>query len=387
MRFQLVVCLCLWIPVAQSFGVHAPEDQDGSGDDEFSGSGSGSGDFDIWFSEPKVTSQADPNTTKTPWITDAPVNLPERSVTRLAKVVTETETSDHVSEALLPYTTQTMETQPSLFIDKSFGSVEDQKGETTTITTVAQTETTVAQTETTVAQTETTVAQTETTVAQTETTVAQTEITVPPAVKLPLVPMQEDKYTTAAKDEEDTTESSVTEQVVEETTVVESVSVMTEPPDMATTPLLLSITASPSDLADTEASGDSVEVTTVQGIGEDFIETNIIPEDREHVGKPRLNDNDFDFENEIQKTGLNSDRSGSDFARGSASDNDSLLERKEVLAGVIAGGVVGLAFAIMLVALMVYRMKKKDEGSYSLDEHKHPNGGYQKPQKQEEFLA
>lgn len=58
-----------------------------------------------------------------------------------------------------------------------------------------------------------------------------------------------------------------------------------------------------------------------------------------------------------------------------------------VFTGVIAGGVVGLAFAIMLVALMVYRMKKKDEGSYSLDEHKHPNGGYQKPQKQEEFLA
>uniref|UniRef100_A0AAY4AJD2 Syndecan n=1 Tax=Denticeps clupeoides TaxID=299321 RepID=A0AAY4AJD2_9TELE len=54
---------------------------------------------------------------------------------------------------------------------------------------------------------------------------------------------------------------------------------------------------------------------------------------------------------------------------------------------VIAGGVVGLAFAVMLVALMVYRMKKKDEGSYALDEQKQPNGGYQKPHRQEEFLA
>uniref|UniRef100_A0A8C9WAX2 Syndecan n=1 Tax=Scleropages formosus TaxID=113540 RepID=A0A8C9WAX2_SCLFO len=54
---------------------------------------------------------------------------------------------------------------------------------------------------------------------------------------------------------------------------------------------------------------------------------------------------------------------------------------------VIAGGIVGLAFAVMLVSLMVYRMKKKDEGSYSLDEQKHPNSGYQKPHKQEEFLA
>lgn len=58
-----------------------------------------------------------------------------------------------------------------------------------------------------------------------------------------------------------------------------------------------------------------------------------------------------------------------------------------IFSGVIAGGVVGLAFAVMLVALMVYRMKKKDEGSYSLDEHKPSNGGYQKPQRQEEFLA
>uniref|UniRef100_W5NKU4 Syndecan n=1 Tax=Lepisosteus oculatus TaxID=7918 RepID=W5NKU4_LEPOC len=67
--------------------------------------------------------------------------------------------------------------------------------------------------------------------------------------------------------------------------------------------------------------------------------------------------------------------------------SEGLLENKEVLAGVIAGGIIGLAFAVLLVALMVYRMKKKDEGSYALDEQKHSNGGYQKPQKQEEFLA
>ncbi|MBN3277419.1 SDC1 protein, partial [Polyodon spathula] len=65
--------------------------------------------------------------------------------------------------------------------------------------------------------------------------------------------------------------------------------------------------------------------------------------------------------------------------------SQGLLERKEVLGGVIAGGIVGLAFAVLLVVLMVYRMKKKDEGSYALDDQK--NGGYRKPQKQEEFLA
>uniref|UniRef100_A0A8C6X4B8 Syndecan n=1 Tax=Naja naja TaxID=35670 RepID=A0A8C6X4B8_NAJNA len=55
--------------------------------------------------------------------------------------------------------------------------------------------------------------------------------------------------------------------------------------------------------------------------------------------------------------------------------------------GVIAGGLVGLLFAGFLVAFMLYRMKKKDEGSYSLDEPKQSNGGYQKPHKQEEFYA
>lgn len=59
-----------------------------------------------------------------------------------------------------------------------------------------------------------------------------------------------------------------------------------------------------------------------------------------------------------------------------------------VCLGVIAGGLVGLLFAVFLVGFMLYRMKKKDEGSYSLEEPKQANGGaYQKPTKQEEFYA
>ena len=37
---------------------------------------------------------------------------------------------------------------------------------------------------------------------------------------------------------------------------------------------------------------------------------------------------------------------------------------------VIGGAVVGLLCAILLVMFIVYRMRKKDEGSYALDEHK-----------------
>lgn len=36
------------------------------------------------------------------------------------------------------------------------------------------------------------------------------------------------------------------------------------------------------------------------------------------------------------------------------------------LSALIAGGAVGLVFAVFLILLLVYRMKKKDEGSYDL---------------------
>ncbi|XP_036191154.1 syndecan-1 isoform X2 [Myotis myotis] len=74
--------------------------------------------------------------------------------------------------------------------------------------------------------------------------------------------------------------------------------------------------------------------------------------------------------------------------RGAAGASQGLLDRKDVLGGVIAGGLVGLICAVCLVGFMLYRMKKKDEGSYSLEEPKQANGGaYQKPSKQEEFYA
>uniref|UniRef100_A0A4W3JU59 Syndecan n=1 Tax=Callorhinchus milii TaxID=7868 RepID=A0A4W3JU59_CALMI len=54
---------------------------------------------------------------------------------------------------------------------------------------------------------------------------------------------------------------------------------------------------------------------------------------------------------------------------------------------VIVGGVVGALFAAFLVMLLIYRMKKKDEGSYTLEEPKQASIAYQKPDKQEEFYA
>ncbi|XP_060776585.1 syndecan-2-like [Neoarius graeffei] len=58
--------------------------------------------------------------------------------------------------------------------------------------------------------------------------------------------------------------------------------------------------------------------------------------------------------------------------------SENLFQRTEVLAAVIAGGVIGFLFAIFLILLLVYRMRKKDEGSYDLGERKLPSTAYQK---------
>uniref|UniRef100_K9IYS0 Syndecan n=1 Tax=Desmodus rotundus TaxID=9430 RepID=K9IYS0_DESRO len=50
----------------------------------------------------------------------------------------------------------------------------------------------------------------------------------------------------------------------------------------------------------------------------------------------------------------------------STAQGSNIFERTEVLAALIVGGGVGILFAIFLVLLLMYRMKKKDEGSYDL---------------------
>ncbi|KAM9385033.1 syndecan-2 [Pholidichthys leucotaenia] len=65
---------------------------------------------------------------------------------------------------------------------------------------------------------------------------------------------------------------------------------------------------------------------------------------------------------------------------------ENLFQRTEVLAAVIAGGVIGFLFAIFLILLLVYRMRKKDEGSYDLGERK-PNGAAYQKAPTKEFYA
>jgi len=49
----------------------------------------------------------------------------------------------------------------------------------------------------------------------------------------------------------------------------------------------------------------------------------------------------------------------------------SVFQSTHFLTAVIIGGGIGLVFAIALIGLLFYRMRKKDEGSYSIDEKKH----------------
>lgn len=58
--------------------------------------------------------------------------------------------------------------------------------------------------------------------------------------------------------------------------------------------------------------------------------------------------------------------------------SENLWERTEVLAAVIACGVVGFLCAVFLLLLLAYRMKKKDEGSYDLGDTKLTTTQYQK---------
>lgn len=116
---------------------------------------------------------------------------------------------------------------------------------------------------------------------------AQPDTTVPPAEKLPVVPIHLDEYTTTAYDE-DTKESSIIDQEDDETPVLFEVETATTVvPDMETTPLLLSRTSS-SNFADAEASGDAVESITAYDIEGNVLE-NHIPEHLEPIpAKPTM---------------------------------------------------------------------------------------------------
>lgn len=77
--------------------------------------------------------------------------------------------------------------------------------------------------------------------------------------------------------------------------------------------------------------------------------------------------------------GDNDDEDDEDAVKSEKSDYESpIIGNPGWLAAIIGGAVVGLLCAVLLVMFTVYRMRKKDEGSYALEEPKmtSPSRGY-----------
>jgi hypothetical protein len=59
-------------------------------------------------------------------------------------------------------------------------------------------------------------------------------------------------------------------------------------------------------------------------------------------------------------------------SKGEFLNPSAVMQKPGILAGIIGGAVIGLLCAVLLVMFIVYRMRKKDEGSYALDEKRSP---------------
>ncbi|XP_060077635.1 uncharacterized protein LOC132557160 isoform X2 [Ylistrum balloti] len=135
---------------------------------------------------------------------------------------------------------------------------------------------------------------------------------------------------------------------------------------------------------DKKKPGKGYDTETDISPGIDFIDTEFsthVPEQEATTKKKNVELEPF----EPVETEDEDNLSSSNLARDGESEM-KFLAKPFVMGAVIAGAVVGLLGAILLVMFIVYRMRKKDEGSYALEEQKFTNYSYMKaPEK--EFYA
>ncbi|XP_034729331.1 syndecan-2-like isoform X2 [Etheostoma cragini] len=125
--------------------------------------------------------------------------------------------------------------------------------------------------------------------------------------------------------------------------------------------------------SETIATKFGIEITVIN----DPVEDNSL--DRWDVSTPNNREDNVliaEVENEIKATNGRSRIYEMDSPAEVTSEN--MWERTEVLAAVIACGVVGFLCAVFLLLLIAYRMKKKDEGSYNLGDTKDSTTAYHK---------
>ncbi|XP_034553017.1 syndecan-2-like [Notolabrus celidotus] len=126
-------------------------------------------------------------------------------------------------------------------------------------------------------------------------------------------------------------------------------------------------------LRDTTSTKLGIEISVSTDAGDNSLDNLDVssPKGSEDVDKTKEEDNEI-----VAKDGRGSRMYDMDAAEEVSSEN--MWERTEVLAAVIACGVVGLLCAVFLLLLLGYRMKKKDEGSYELGDVKLSSTTYHK---------
>ncbi|AWO96875.1 putative syndecan-2-like [Scophthalmus maximus] len=135
-------------------------------------------------------------------------------------------------------------------------------------------------------------------------------------------------------------------------------------PPSETTTAKFSIDISVTKDTDEDNSLDRWGISTPKDEGENFLGKEELGNEIRTNGQSRIND--MDSPEEVT--------------------SENLWERTEVLAAVIACGVIGFLCAVSLLLLLAYRMKKKDEGSYDLGDTKlSPTAYHKAPTK--EFYA
>lgn len=105
---------------------------------------------------------------------------------------------------------------------------------------------------------------------------------------------------------------------------------------------------------------------SIPSVKPDITENAIPGKDEPQRPRPTVDERQVVMSNEVSLRGAQEHEDQSSNVLMSHAGNESMFSKTEVLAAVIAGCAVGLLFAVLLILLLVYRMKKKDEGSYDL---------------------
>ncbi|XP_045079059.1 syndecan-4 isoform X1 [Coregonus clupeaformis] len=121
------------------------------------------------------------------------------------------------------------------------------------------------------------------------------------------------------------------------------------------------------DYDDFSGSGDGVPTITIKNDNtmksKPYMNDNKITDLRP---KPTVNEIQLVQNNEVSVRGSPKPEEHPSNVLMAHAGEESIFNKTEVLAALIAGGAVGLLFAVLLILLLVNRMKKKDEGSYDL---------------------